>query len=269
MYNRLIADYPDLNYYAFYLELIQFSPYNPASGLHPNADNGRSLEQFLANKPERLMFDMLPLTSFEDHIKYYFRTDHHWNVYGMLAGYEKIYNLLKMNYPDISPMFPRDNIYTFEDFGFVGTWARNLDYRADPEPFAVALYDLPPYRTYDSSGNEIDVSLREEYMAGEYATEFYTDHYIEYYRQDKIGYLHYVSENGADRDLLIIGDSFTNAIEPLLASHYRNTYCIDIRRLPDYHFSMSEFLSEHEVDDVLFLGGASVIFYEWQWTVQP
>lgn len=268
-YNQLISEHPDKNFYAFYLELIQFSPYNPASALYPDADNGRSLEHFIANKPDGLILDMLPLTSFEDHIKYYFRTDHHWNARGMLAGYEKIYNMLKLNYPDISPMFKHDDLFTFPDFGFVGTWARKLDYRAEPEPFEVVLLDLPEYRTFDSAGDEIEVSQQEKYLAGEHAAEFFADHYLAYYRQDKIGLLEYVSESGADRNLLIIGDSFSNPLEPLLASHYHHTYAVDIRRLPDYYFSLSEFLSKYDVDDILIQGGANVIMYEWQWTIQP
>lgn len=268
-YNRMLADYPEINFYAFYLDLIQYSANNPLNDRIPGADAGRSLEYFMANKPDGLTLDTLPLTSFEDYLKYYFRTDHHWNVHGMLAGYAKIHKMLSKEYPEISPMYPHDKIYTFPDIEFVGTWARRLNYRARPEPFEVVILDLPVYKTYDSSGVEIDVNFKDEYLAGEYAKEFFTDHYVEYYRKSKIGFLEYISENGSDRNLLIIRDSYSNAIEPLLISHYHHTYCVDIRRLPDYYFSLSEFLSQYEVDDILFIGGASVIMYEWQWTINP
>lgn len=268
-YETIIELFPDLNYYAFYLELIQFSAHNPLNADYPNADAGRALEYFLANKPADLTVETLPLNSFEDHLKYYYRTDHHWNVKGILTGYETIYKMLAANYPEISPMFKPREIHTFKDIEFVGTWARELGYKADPEPFAVAVVDLPPYKVYDISGEEINYGRSDEYFAGEYGREFYTDHYVDYHGRDDIGFLEYISQNDSKRNLLIIGDSYTNAIEPLLASHYHHTYCIDIRRLPDYHFSMSEFLSAYEVDDVLWLGGGSVIFYTWRWTIKP
>jgi len=268
-YETIINNFPDLNYYAFYLELIQYSAHNPVSGDYPEADAGRALEYFIANKPPELILETLPLTSFKDHMKYYYRTDHHWNIKGIMTGYEKIYKMLAENYPEISPRIKTKKIHTFKDIEFVGTWARELDYEVDPEPFKVAVLDLPAYKVYDISGNELDHGRMEEYFAGEYGQDYYTDHYVDYYGVDDIGYLEYISANGAQRNLLIIGDSFINAIEPLLASHYHHTYCIDIRRLPDYHFSMSEFLAEHDVDDVLFLGGGEVIFYTWRWTVKP
>ena len=268
-YRKIIRNHPELNFYAFYLELIQFSEHNPVNGDYPNADAGQSLEYFLANKPKDLTFETLPLNSFQDHINYYFRTDHHWNVHGMLAGYERIYNMLEKNYKDMSPMKVPRKMHTFRNIEFVGTWARELGYEAEPEPFEVAVMDLPPYKVFDSSGNEIDYGHKDEYFEGMYGDEFYTDHYIDFYGADDIGYLKIVSQNGSDRNLLIIGDSFANSIEPLIASHYYHTYCIDIRRLPDYYFSISEFLAEHEVDDVLILGGAEVVLFTWRWTINP
>ncbi len=60
-----------------------------------------------------------------------------------------------------------------------------------------------------------------------------------------------------------------HAIETLLASHCYNTYSIYISRLLDTYFSLSEFLAEHEVDDVLMLGGGDVIFFVRRWTINP
>jgi hypothetical protein len=267
-YKAIIKANPGINFHAFYLELIENSQYHPLNEDTPNADSGRAFEYFSTNKPKRLNLSTLPLTSFEDHLQYYYRSDHHWNVHGMLLGYEKIYEMLKGSYPDISPMVTHDNFYTFPDIEFLGRWARDLNYQIKPDSFEVVLLDLPPYKIYDREGNEIDYNDKDEYLAGDYSTETFTDHYIEYNGMD-VDFLEYVSENGSDRNLLIIGDSFTNAIEPLLASHYHHTYCVDIRKYPDYDFSFSEFLSEYGVDDVLMLGGAGVVFYEWRWSIKP
>ena len=92
------------------------------------------------------------------------------------------------------------------------------------------MLDLPPYKVFDGSENEIDYGHKDEYFEGMYGDEFYTDHYIDFYGADDIGYLKIVSQNGSDRNLLIIGDSFANSIEPS-SIHCFHTYCIDIHQL--------------------------------------
>ncbi len=267
-YKKIIQANKDINFHAFYLELIENSPYHPVNDEFKHADAGRSYDFFAANKPKRLKLDALRLTSFEDHLKYYYRTDHHWNAYGILQGYEQIYQLLADSYPDISPMITSGEVYTFPDIAFLGRWAKLLNHNVKSDPFSVYLANLPPYRIYDRDGNEIDYNNKDEYLAGHYSTEKFADHYVEYYGED-VDFLEYVSDNGSDRNLLIIGDSFTNAIEPLLASHYQHTYCVDIRKYPDYKWSFSEFVSQYDVDDVLILGGAGVVMYQWRWSIQP
>lgn len=268
-YDTSIKLHQNQNFYAFYIEVIEDSAHNPLNQYFRNADAGRSFPYFMENKPKDLRVEALLLNSYEDQLKYFYRTDHHWNVRGMLLGYEKIYNMLAENYPDITPMQTHDTIYTFPDIEFHGRWARAVFYQIKPgDVFEVPLLNLPPYKIYDIEGKELDYNHKDEYLAGDYSRAPFADHYIEYNGKD-VDFLEYVFENGTDRNLLIIGDSFTNAIEPLLASHYHHTYAVDIRHYPDYYFSLSEFLSTHDVDDILVLGGPSVVMHQWRWTINP
>jgi len=268
-YDTSIKLHQNQNFYAFYIEVIEDSAYNPVNEHIFTADAGQSFQYFMENKPDGLMVESLLLNSFEDHAEYFYNTDHHWNVHGMLLGYEKIYNMLAQNYPGITPMQQHDTIYTFPDIEFHGRWARAVFYQIKPgDIFEVPLLDLPPYMILDSDGNEITYNHKDEYLAGEYSRAPFADHYIEYNGKD-VNFLEYIFNNGTDRNLLIIGDSFTNAIEPLLASHYHHSYAVDIRHFPDYYFSLSEFLSTHDVDDILVLGGPSVVMHQWRWTITP
>lgn len=55
----------------------------------------------------------------------------------------------------------------------------------------------------------------------------------------------------------MIGESYDNAVLKLLASHFNNTYSIDLRYYEAYmgqSFSLSEYLREHEIDKVLLIG---------------
>lgn len=268
-YNILIEQHPDINFYVFYVELIEDSAINPINKYFINSDQGKGFAYFLENKPEKLTVSTFPLTSFEDQIKYYYRTDHHWNARGMLAGYEKVYGMLSEKYPGISPMLAHDAFYTFPDIEFHGRWARTVFYKIKPgDFFEVALPELPPYKILDINGDEISYNKKDAYLAGIYSREPFADHYIEYNGMDT-AYLEYVFDNGAERNLLIIGDSLTNAIEPLIAAHYHHTYAVDIRHWPDYYFSFSDFVAKHNVDDVLVLGGPQSTLHRWRWTISP
>ena len=268
-YRILIEQNPQINFYVFYVELIEDSKANPMNATFRNADEGRGFEYFLAHKPEKLTVSTLPLADFDDHLSNFFRTDHHWNVHGMLAGYEKAYQMLAEKFSNISPMITHDKFLGFPDIEFHGRWARSVFYLIEPgDVFEVALVDLPPFKTFDQNGNEITYNKKDDYLAGNYSKEPFTDHYSEFNGADT-GYLEYVFENGSDRNLLIIGDSLTNAIEPMIAAHYHHTYAVDIRHWPDYYFSFSDFIADHEVDDVLVLGGASSTLHRWRWTISP
>ena len=57
-------------------------------------------------------------------------------------------------------------------------------------------------------------------------------------------------------------------MDPLIASHYDKTYCIDLRYYTD--FSLSTFLSDYDVDDILIIGDNEVAFQAVQyWKINP
>ena len=220
---------------------------------------------FEKNKPSGLILSKMMMTSFEDHIRYFYKTDHHWNIRGALQAYDGIYDLLAQNYPGISLPVKIDSLYTFPDIGYLGSLARLTLYPIRPEKFEVALYELPQYKILEN-GQEIIFNHSAEYLAGNYSNEPYIDHYAEYF-----GYLtpslEYVFENGSNRNLLIFGDSYDTPLQPIIASHYFHTYIID----PLYvdNFSLSEFLSQHHVDDILFLGDCAVVCINNDWLINP
>jgi hypothetical protein len=54
-----------------------------------------------------------------------------------------------------------------------------------------------------------------------------------------------------DRNLLVIGDSMDNALEPLLASHYRHAYFADPRQFDE---NLDTFIKQQAIHDVVFIG---------------
>lgn len=68
-----------------------------------------------------------------------------------------------------------------------------------------------------------------------------------------------VYTNGSDqtgKNLLVIGDSFTQPIEPLLASAYAKTHVLDPRY---FKGSIRDYIGENDIDDVVVLVCATTL----------
>ncbi len=265
-YEELIEAYPEKNFYLYYLQTLHNSRHHTMNSYFEEADEGQSINYFEQNLPEGLRLEKFMLNSMEDHLEYYYRTDHHWNVYGMLLAYEQIYDMLSKDYSDISPMLEYEKIVKFPEIEFLGRMARVTFYPIEGDDFEVEVIDIPPFDMI-KSGQVIEEHPRLAYFAGEYSKIPYTNHFNEFYGK-VTDLIEYTFDNDSDRNLLIIGSSFRNALDPLLGSHYHKTFCIDLRYYTD--FSLSDFLKEHEVDDILIVGENDVAFEDLEyWKINP
>ncbi len=143
---------------------------------------------------------------------------------------------------------------------FLGYFARQSLYPIPPDRLEVLLSGLPPYKVY-AGGQEITYGKRDDYFSGSYPTGTYVNQYAEYFGGDE-PFIEFISENGSDRNLLIISNSYDNALLPLIAAHYHHTYSVDAQFIPN--FSLSAFTSQYPVDDYILVGDARVLFLgEW------
>ena len=265
-YEELINENPDINFHLYYYETLRNSKYHPLNPIFPEADKNQSIEYFENQLPEGLYISKFMLNGMEDHLNYYYRTDHHWNIYGVLHAYEEIYNLLSINYKEISPMLNVEEIASFPGIEFSGSLARLTLYPIVGDEFMVEVVNFPPFEM-TKSGQELTEHPRDKYFEGRYSTIPYTNHFNEFYGK-VTDIIEYKFENKSDRNLLIIGSSFRNALDPLLGAHYHKTYGVDLRYYTD--FSLSEFLEEHKVDDILILGDDEVAFEDLEyWKINP
>ena len=65
------------------------------------------------------------------------------------------------------------------------------------------------------------------------------------------------TENPGAGSLLVIGESFDNALLKLLASEYENLYSIDLRNYETdigHPFDLASYAAEHDIDSVLLIG---------------
>ena len=265
-YENLIEAFPEQNFYLYYHQTLENSPYSPLNPYFSEADQGQALEYFENHLPDGLLMKKFNLTGIDSHLKNYYRTDHHWNVYGILQAYEGIYELLHTHFKDISPMLDIEEIITYRDIDFLGLMARRTLFPIDGDDFSVEVVEFPQFNIL-MNGQVIKEMPRENYYEGNYNTTPYTNHYNEFYGY-VTGLTEYTNDNGSDRNILVIGSSYRYALDPLIASHYHNTYCVDLRYYTD--FSLGAFLSEYDVDDILIIGHDTVAFEDVEyWMIKP
>lgn len=264
-YRELSTSFPEVNFYIYYIEALEFSPYNPLNKYYPKADKGQAFEDFIENLPETISVEMLSLESLEVHLQNFYRTDHHWNTNGILKGYDEIYDLLAEKYPNIPDKLLPTEMVTFEDIQFQGTFDRQTLYPIPGDTFTGFNADFPSCKVKED-GVEGQYNSRDKYLKGEYSTLPYVSHYGLYFGTQK-GMIEFDCEVNADRNLLIIGDSYARPLVSLLAAQYKHTYFVDLRQNKD--FTLSGFLRQYPVKDILFVGGPNVIFLDAdQWNVK-
>lgn len=255
-YYDLVSLFPNQNFYIYYLEILEFSPINPLLRFFPKADMGQSYSYLEAHLPEEIKSDIFELTEMNDHLEYFFRTDHHWNTNGILKGYRSIYGLLSINYANIPPILEPTSMVPFPDIEFKGTLARKTLYPIQGDDFIGFEADFPEC-IIKENGEIKKLDFREEYLRGDYSTTPFLGHYGLYFGTQE-GIINYDCAVNSDRNILIIGDSHARPLVALIATQYKQTYFMDLRQ--DENFILTDFLHEYHIEDILIVGGPNVIF---------
>jgi hypothetical protein len=260
----LVDQNPELTFYVFYHERLPLSKYHPLNLYFFNSDRGQTFEYFKENKPTKVKLGVLQFSGFEDLNDNYFGTDHHWNIHGIQKAYSGIYEMLSKNVPSISPPLDLNNLYTIPDIAFLGSYARKSLYPIKGENFEIASITIPPYKII--TNEEVwEINQGDLYQRKNYSREKYSSYYEIFFGNER-GLPEYVFENGSNRNLLLIGSSFTRPLIPLLANHFHHTYYVDLRTNKD--FSFSKFISSHPVDDVIFLADGWMLASDI-WLITP
>ena len=239
---RLISDRaeasPETEFYVYYIETDRdrnFETETPGL-LYDCLTESLRLP---ADRVSRLRVD-----SFEDYRRLFFKTDHHWNAEGSRQGYAEICRLL-----GVEPL-PLAGRYSVPAC-YLGTRAAGVE-GVPAEDFAVNLYDFPDMTITIPAGQIPDYGMQALFAAGELENISYGSVY-----GPDCGEL--VFDTGRPgKNLLVMGDSYDNAIVKSLAAGFARTCCVDLRSYAaelGHPFVMADYLREHEIDCVLFVGG--------------
>ena len=187
---------------------------------------------------------------YEDYCRWFYQTDHHWNEQGFYRGSLEIMWLLNPEDMNIGP-----GERTETDAVFNGSYARvTRSLRAD-EHFVVRSFDLPEY-TITLNGKRDTYGRVKAYQSGRFTAEPLTNHYANCYGGDYGEIVYDFGTEGKGR-LLLVASSYSNPINALIASHFDQTYVVDLRYYESWAgqpFDPSSYVKEHGIDTVLLLG---------------
>lgn len=256
----------DVNFNIYLIENINSSAVHPASPYYPESAHGQFADVFTDNTPSGLNVRLFRLKSFDEYKRYYFKTDHHWNGDGAWKVYNDVYDMLAQKWPDIGERLVNRGFRTYGMVKFRGTYSREAAYQNVYDIIKEPTADLPEYTVF-INGTQRPRSEKAGYFNGNFNRDTFYNHYAAIFGLD-YGLAEYKMQNAAKRNLLIIGPSYKQTMEVLIASHYANTYAVDLRyyeRDMKKAFDLTGFITENKINDVLFIiEPQSFISKEWQ-----
>lgn len=206
---------------------------------------------------ENINVSKLNIETKEDYINMFYKTDHHWNMYGAYKGYQDIMNMLNKEAMDL-------NIKKVNEKPYYGSLAKS----SLSTLISDDIYDVDLNLDYKvtTNGEEAEAKFKPRSIRYKKGYDFF-DYYIHYF-DGQYGFVEYNFDNESDDNLLIFSDSYAWQIDYLIASHYKNTYVVNLR-YDDYangKFNYNEFIKENNISDVLFLyEGVSTIFDQYNY----
>ena len=223
----------------------------------PNNNLYTYSSKFKTGINNKINISELKINSTNDYLNKFYKTDHHWNMYGAYQGYQDIMHMLgKM------PMTL--NIKKANNKPYYGSMAKSsLSTLVSDD-----IYDVDVNLDYKVliNGKNAPDKFKPRTMRYNKDYQFF-DYYIHYF-DGQYGLVEYNFNNDSDENLLIFSDSYAWQIDYLIASHYKNTYVVNLR-YDDYAngtFNYNEFINKNKISKVLFLyEGSATIFDQYDY----
>lgn len=198
------------------------------------------------------------VNSYEDYMKYFYKSDHHWNYIGQYEAYKEIANMLDFDENEYVKIIGED---CFGNIKFNGSKAREIGNINLNDIFCTYKYDLPDYTTKVPNSN-VNINLKRRLYYERKIPEISDlNHYGSFYGGD-YGEIRYTFESNIGKEnILIFADSYSNPINELIASHYYKTFVIDLRNyesLIGEKFVLSEYIADKKIDNLMFLGNINL-----------
>ena len=246
-YNQLFEKNPDIEFYAYYIE--KDTDMNFESGEKIHADDYLFSLLNLDDSKKR----SFEIENFEDFSKYFYKTDHHWKHTGSYTAYKEIVDFLAC---EDEPIKAGKEVLISKEF--MGSHSAKAGSKIISEPFYAYEIDFPLFKKITSSQQDGNYGLQEKLIASSPVDSI---SYGQFYGADDGELIFDTGKTNLD-NILVIGNSYDNAILKLLATHFNRTHSIDLRNYEHFNgskFDFQQYVEENGIDKVLFIG--NIDFY--------
>ncbi len=256
-YRMAADDVPAPKYYIYTIQnAVDTTWFDEASGLE--SAGPYFVDLFKENLDGRYKFYHQSYADYDEYKNYAYKTDHHWNCEGARLGYVNIINWLREDFPQLDePRIPLEK--KTSDIPFYGSYARSSNYNIEPYGFdkiSDYVYDLGEYDIYVNGEKVEEFGKREAYFNNTAPSDKEINHYAEIFGKDMAEVIYDFGENSGI-NALILTDSYSGAIKPVLSSHFDRTYYVDFRHYVTTfgnYMNLKEYVKQHDIDLVLVIG---------------
>ena len=242
--NALIAAHPDVTFYLYMVE-------GDTNNNFQAGENNGAFEYLSSqvNLPAEQMgrFAADDLATFE---RDFYQTDHHWNNVGSYRGYREAAALLGCT--DL--LEPLETVRVSDHFS--GSKALSIGAQEQFfEPMDVYRFAFPKMSVTIAGEPADDYGWQDAALSGQLTDANYGG----VYGWDNGEVILDTGTTGRG-NLLMLGESYDNAILKLMASHFDRVYSVDLRSYEQdmgKPFRLAEYLREHEITKVLLIGSTT------------
>lgn len=243
-YNETFARLPDTEFYIYFV--------NTDSNVNFETGEKIQIYEYLRDRVE-LPADRMACFSvdgFETYSQLFYRTDHHWNHRGSYRGYLEVLKLLGV---EDEPLAPLEEVTLPGRFS--GSKASTVRATGVWETAAMYRFDLPDLTFLINGWSAEDYGAQAWYLSGQGGNPTYGNIY-----GGDDGEVIISGGKPGGGNILLLGESYDNALLKLLACHFDSLYAVDLRNYKAYmgkDFQLSAYLEEHGIDRVLLIGSTS------------
>ena len=246
--NALIAAHPDVTFYLYMVE-------GDSNNNFPAGENNGAFEYLSSrvNLPAEQM-GRFAVDELETYERDFYQTDHHWCNVGSYRGYREAAALLGCT--DL--LEPLETVRVSDHFS--GSKALSIGAQEQFfEPMDVYRFAFPKMSVTIAGEPADDYGWQDAALSGQLTDASYGG----VYGWDNGEVILDTGTTGRG-NLLMLGESYDNAILKLMASHFDRVYSVDLRSYEQdmgKPFRLAEYLREHRITKVLLIGSS---FYTFQ-----
>ena len=184
----------------------------------------------------------------DNYLKYFYKTDHHYNSYGAEVVYLDILNKFNLNNNlNISHKIVNKNYY--------GSMAKSI--LSTKIVDNLSSMDIPNNLKVNISDTKFKPLKIEE------KNNIFHDYYVQYF-DGQYDEIIYENNKNFNRNLLIISDSLIWQIDYLLADNFDKTYVVNMKygKWKDNNLILSDYIKNNNITHILFLREAKNIIFD-------